>query len=84
MIINAKVIGVRPIHYTNNAGREVNGLQVHFSYPDSQVSGEACMNVFVSRSQLGDRQLKLGEQFQLAYDRYHINRNGQPYVEFLG
>lgn len=37
--MKAKLVGIQPIHFTNNSGEEVNGTNIYCLYEDENVNG---------------------------------------------
>lgn len=84
MVLKCTIKGIRPVHYTNKNGVVRSGIEIHLSYPDKDITGEGCFNMYVPRSQVGDRQLKLGETVQVLRDPYQRTASGAPYTAFIG
>lgn len=49
-----EVIGVKPLDYTNKAGRHVNGAILYYTYSDRSVFGTSCDSVYLPASVYSD------------------------------
>lgn len=75
MIYN--VIGIQPVSYTSKkTGQLVEGSQLHVTYGDMRVNGQACDKIFCGKRIPVDH-ISLGDTIEVYYNRY-----GQ--VDFIG
>lgn len=66
------ILGVKNISYTNKAGREVNGYELHVAYDDKRVFGKAVDTVFISQRVADDIGFKPEpkQNIEIFYNKY--------------
>lgn len=66
-----KIIGIKKIVNDNpNMGKVMNGAHVHFTYSDSNVTGEAADHKWLNNSQYPIDDIKIGNEYNVEIFRY--------------
>lgn len=68
--MNAKIIGIKNIDYTNKSGRKVTGTELHVSYKDNRVNGEAVDKFYISSAVNDCKLAKVGANVNILFNQY--------------
>ena len=66
--MTATLLGVRPLNFTANDGKQVVGVQIFASFPDQGVTGHATDKFFV-RQDVQLPKLQVGKNYEIFFDR---------------
>lgn len=66
--MRAKVLGVQPIHFTNNNGELIEGTNLYIAFPDENCKGLKTDKVFVREGIKLPKDLKLNEDVNLSFN----------------
>lgn len=66
--MRAKVLGVQPIHFTNNSGEPINGTNLFIAFSDENCKGLKADKVFVREEITLPKDLKLNEDVELSFN----------------
>ena len=68
--MNCKIIGIKKVDYTNKQGRQVNGTELHVSYPDNKVDGQAVDKFYISSMVNDCTSAKIGKNVNILFNQY--------------
>lgn len=66
--MQAKLIGVQEIHFTNNNGEEINGINIFCTFKDESVSGEKAAKFFLKNGINLPKDIKLNDTINLSFN----------------
>lgn len=66
--MQAQLIGVQKINFTNNSGEKINGLNLFVAFPDENVEGLRTEKFFLKEGIVLPKDTKLNDTINLAFN----------------
>ena len=64
------IIGIRPVSFTANDGKEINGTSLYVAYDANGVEGMATDRFFVTAEKMPEKGFKVGGDVDLLFNRF--------------